>query len=396
MPESIRSLLHDIADDGSQPSRDLAAGAYKRARTITRRRFAIGAVSVVTALALGGAGTAGLLDRDDEALPSPADPTTTAEGVETTEEETDEGSGCGVRPQDWDDQGFTFPALDDSGTERDMEGELPNPMNYRLVNQEDGESTWRLYEDDRTEALDIEGDYVYNVAPDGNRVAAINRGDLCSGAYMEIGFDSSQEAIPVLTVEPVHCPTVWSQDSDKLLFTEPTVYEDAKTYVLNVSTGELTVLAEMQGDMFCAGEWMPDSERIWSGSDLIWNLDGTVDRELPALADLVANQNLLGAGISADGGEACFDDLGEAEGDSSGRFCDVYVDTATGEELDLPVEGENRQVVFLYDGTMLILSHADGVATQFLVDADGNVVDERELPAELGGDSLELVTYYNW
>jgi Tol biopolymer transport system component len=186
---------------------------------------------------------------------------------------------------------------------------------------------------------------------------------------------------------------VWSPDSDKLLFTEPTVFEDARTYVLNVSTGELTELSQAQGDAFCSGEWLADSERIWSGRTAILNLDGTVAQELPALEESLETENWLDAGISADGGKACFE---EAQGDGWGRFCDVYVDTATGQELTLPVDGENRQVTFLYDGTMLILSHADGVATQSLVDAEGNVVDQRDLPGDFAGEVEELVTYYPW
>jgi hypothetical protein len=396
MPESIRSLLHDIGDDDQGPSRDLALGAMRRARTIGRRRFAAGAVGAVTALAVAGAGTAELIgDRGTEG-PPPAGPTATAEDTETFEGELDEWIGCGARPQDWADDGVTFPARGDSGTEEDLEGALPYRMLYRVMHDEFGESTWQFTDAGEIEGIDITEDFEYHVAPDGNRVVAVDRADGCGAAYIEIGFDTDFETPMEFSVEPVHCPIVWSPDSDKLLFTEPTVYEDAKTYVLNVSTGELTVLAEAQGDAFCAGEWVADSERIWTGRTTILNLDGTVAQELPALEESLETENWLDAGISADGGEACFDEFDEAQGDSFGRFCDVYVDTATGQELTLPVGGENRQVTFLYDGTMLILSHADGVATQYLVDADGNVVDQRDLPDDFAGDIEELVTYYPW
>jgi hypothetical protein len=79
-----------------------------------------------------------------------------------------------------------------------------------------------------------------------------------------------------------------------------------------------------------------------------------------------------------------------------GRFCDVYVDTATGAELELPVGGDQRQVVFLADGMMLILSHDGDTATQYLVSAEGDVVDQRVLPREFAGSIDELVTYYPW
>jgi hypothetical protein len=395
MPESIRSLLHDIGDDDQGPSRDLALGAMRRARSIGRRRFAAGAIGAVTALALAGAGTAGLIGDRGTDGPPPGDPTT-GEDTETIEEDPSEWIGCGARPQDWP-EGVAFPARGDSGTERDLEGALPYRMIYRVLHDEFGQSAWQFTDAGEIEGLDIgEGDFEYHVAPDGNRVIAVDRADGCGAAYIEIGVDSNFESPVQFSVEPVHCPIAWSQDSDKLLFTEPTVYEDAKTYVADLRTGELTVLAEMQGDGFCAGEWLADSERIWVGRTRILNLDGTVAQELPALEASLETENWLDAGISADGGEACFDEFDDGAGDSFGRFCDVYVDTATGQELTLPVEGENRQVTFLYDGSMLILSHADGVATQYLVDAEGDVVDQRELPGDFAGDVQELMTYYPW
>jgi hypothetical protein len=395
MPESIRSVLHDIGDDDQGPSRDLALGAMRRARSIGRRRFAAGAVGAVTALALAGAGTAGLIgDRGTEG-PPPAEATTTAEDTETLDEEDGAWVGCGMRPQDWAD-GVAFPERGDSGTEEDLEGALPDRMSYRVLHDEFGESTWEFSDTGEIEGIDIEGEFEYHVAPDGNRVVAVERADGCGAAYIEIGPDTNYEGLVEFSVEPIHCPIGWSPDSDKLLFTEPTVYEDAKTYVADLRTGELTVLAQAQGDGFCAGEWVADSERIWAGRTKILNVDGTVAQELPALEESLTTENWLDAGISADGGEACFDEFDESPGDGFGRFCDVYVDTATGQELALPVDGEDRQVTFLYDGGMLILSHADGVATQYLVDAEGNVVDQRDLPSGFAGEIEELVTYYPW
>jgi hypothetical protein len=391
MPESIRSLLHDIADAGSEPTRDLAAGAYKRARGITMRRFAAGAVGVVTAIALAGAGTAGLLDRDQDLGPTPAeDPTT-----ETLEEDEGAEYGCGIRPENWDELGFTFPDLGESGTEQPIE-ELPYRMNYQVTHDEYGATTWGFQDTGEIDGLDVDADYEFWVAPDSNRAIAVDRADGCSGVYMELGVDSAIEALPVFSMEPVHCPIAWSVDSDKLLFTEPVAFEQAKTYVLDVPTGKATVLAEAGEDLFCSGEWMPDSERIWSGRTTIWNLDGTVSQELPALEASLETENWLDAGISADAGEACFDEVEDGEGDSVGRFCDVYVDTATGAELELPVGGDQRQVVFLADGMMLILSHDGDTATQYLVSAEGDVVDQRVLPREFAGSIDELVTYYPW
>ncbi|GAA2171605.1 MULTISPECIES: hypothetical protein [Glycomyces] len=389
MPESIRSLLHDIADDAEEPTRDLAAGAYQRARGITRRRIAAGAIGVVTALALAGAGTAGL-NRHQDPGPSPAEEETT---------ETDENEslppGCGVRPEDWDDLGIGFPALGESGTEQPRE-ELPYRMNYQVQHDEYGATTWGFFDTGEVDGLDVEEDYRYVVAPDGNRVMAVDRADECTGVYMEIGLDSSVEPIVGFSLETTSCGIAWSPDSDKLLFSEPVEFDRAKTYVLDVTTGDFTVLGEMGRDLFCSSEWMPDGERIWSGRTTIWNLDGTLAQELPGLEASLATENWLDAGISADAGEACFDEVGEGEGDGVGRFCDVYVDTATGDEIALPVGGERRQVVFLADGSMLILSHEGDVATQYLVDPAGEVIDQRDLPMGFAGSIDELVTYFPW
>ncbi|RRS00661.1 TolB-like translocation protein [Glycomyces terrestris] len=392
MPESIRSLLHDIADEGSAPSRDLAAGAYRRARAITRRRIAIGAVGVVTALALAGAGTAGLLDRGEDRGPSPADPTTESEDVDESEAVA---FGCGVRPQDWADSGVDLPERGESGTERELD-ELPFNLDYRVAHDEFGVTTWRFSQAGEIEGLDDGDDVALHMAPDGNRAVMVDRSDGCGAAYVEIGADTDYDSAAAFSVEPVHCPMAWSPDSDKLLFTEPVAFEEPKTYVLDPVTGEATVLAEMEGDGFCAGEWLADGERIWADRTTILNLDGTVDRELPALEASLETEDWLDAGISADGGEACFDEVGEEAGDTTGRYCDVYVDTATGEELELPVGGEDRHVVFLYDGSMLILSHEGEAATQYLVDPEGEVIDQRDLPADLAADAEELVTYYPW
>ncbi|MEU6250652.1 hypothetical protein [Glycomyces sp. NPDC047010] len=400
MPESIRSLLHDIGDDHSEPGGDLAAGAYRKARSISRKRIAAGAAGIAAALAIAGTGTAAWLDdgRDPDSGPGPAEgPTTDPDDVGSYGDEDEEiRFGCGIRPQDWDDLGVEFPDRGDSGTEQEMT-ELPYSLGYRVTNDDWMESTWRFGEDGEADGLDNQAEYVYHLAPDGNRVFAVDRTDSCGAAYMEIGYDTNfTDGFPFFSVEPVQCEIAWSPDSDKLLFTEPTVYEDAKTYVLDVATGELTAVAESGDDLFCASEWAPDGEHLWAGRTAVYNLDGSVAQELPGLEASLEDEQWLDTGISTDYGEACFDEYGEAEGDTVGRYCDAYVDTATGEELELPVDGEDRQVVFLYDGSMLILTHGDGTAVQYLVDPDGNVIDERQLPGDFADDIEELVMFYPW
>lgn len=281
MPESIRTLLHDIGDDDPGPSRDLAAGAIGKARAIGRRRFAAGAVGAATALALAGAGTAGLInDRNSETLPAGDDPTTVEEPTDPATE-TEALAECGVRPQDWADAGYSFPALGGSSTVRELDAIPENPL-YRLIDPEsEGKTSWRILADGEATGLDTEGGFEYHVAPDANRVIAVDRANGCGAVYMEIGFDSAIEDVPFLSVETVHCPISWSPDSDKVLFTEPVGFEDSKSYMLNVSTGELTELPE---ELYCGGVWLPDSEHVWI-SDTVMRPDGSDAVQLPGLAD---------------------------------------------------------------------------------------------------------------
>lgn len=392
MPESIRTLLHDIGDDDPGPSRDLAAGALSRARAIGRRRFAAGALGAVTALALAGAGTAGLIDDRDAEDVSPAEEQSTVEEETDPVEGEDLATTCGVRPQDWADMGFTFPAIGESGTSEPLV-ELPDNPVYRVYDNEVGMTSARIYADGTAEDLDVEGDYEYHVAPDANRVIAVNRADDCGAAYIEIGFDSAIEDMPVFSVEPFHCPIEWSPDSDKLLFSEPVGFEDPKSYVLDVVTGGLTELPE---ELPCGGVWLPDSEHLLFG-DTVIRPDGSDAVQLPGLADAGDEGTWWPTGISADRGEVCVHQVDPEEGDLDTWRCDRYLDAETGDELELPVSGDgDEHVVFLDDGSMLILVKTAAKTTQYLVDPDGTVVDERELPAEYEDVVVELVSYHPW
>jgi hypothetical protein len=389
MPESIRSLLHDIADDASEPTRDLAAGAYRRARGITRRRIAAGAIGVVTALALAGAGTAGLIRYQDPG-PSPAvDPTTTPEETATSEEESDASADqwCGAGVADWDDQGFAFPARGDS--EAAGLTEIPDETLYRSVDADLEGATVMVSGDDMS-VLDV-GDYLYYPAPDGNRTMAVDKSDDCSGVYLEL-HDAGVQPQPMFSFNPTACPITWSPDSNKVLFTEDAGTGDAKSYVLDVSTGELT---DLPAELYCTAKWLPDSEHLWDNQGKVIRYDGTDTTDVGVVGD---GGSFIASGLSADMGEAC---LHETEGDSPGWRCDRYFDVATGAEIDLPVvggpaDGEARQVEFLEDGSMLILNQTATAATLYLVDPDGGLVDELELPQELvpADSQIELLSWF--
>jgi len=389
MPESIRSLLHDIGDDHAEPERDLAAGAYRKARTMTRKRIAAGAATVAAALAIAGTGTAAWLGDARDPGPGPAEQTTTESPEETTtsEGEPDEGSSCTVSVEDWDGLDFAFPARGDSETAGPLT-ELPDGMLFRGINADEVEGTFAVV-DGTAQALDAEGDYFFQPAPDGSRAIAVSRADWCGGTYMELG-DSDLEALPVFSMDTVACPITWSPDSNRVIFTEMGGTAGARSYVLDVSTGELTDLPEK---LYCTAQWLPDGEHLWDGKDTVMRYDGTDPVQVEPLSD---SEPLLAAGMSADMGEAC---LHMSEGDGVGWRCDEYIDMATGEQLELPVvgaagEGETRQVEFLEDGSMIIVEQTESEATAYLVGTGGELLDEMALPQEdLGGFSVLLSWY---
>ncbi|MEU5873243.1 hypothetical protein AB0A73_17035 [Glycomyces sp. NPDC047369] len=385
MPESIRSLLHDIGDDHAEPERDLAAGAYRKARSMTRKRMAAGAAGVAAALAIAGTGTAAWLGDERDPGPGPAeDQTTVTEDVTTTEEEVAGESSCTVSVEDWDGLDFTFPARGDSGTAGPLTA-LPEGMLFRGANADEVEVTYAVV-DGAAQALDEEGDYLYEPAPDGSRAIAVSRADWCGAAYQELG-DSELEAVPVFSMDTVACPITWSPDSNRVVFTEMGGSAEARSYVLDVSTGELT---DLPAELYCTAKWLPDSEHLWDGQGTVMRYDGTDPVEVEPLSD---SEPLLAAGMSADMGEAC---LHRTEGDGVGWRCDEYIDMATGEQLELPVVGaadedEMRQVEFLEDGSMIIVEQTPSEATAYLVGADGELLDEMALPQEvLGGYSVLL------
>ncbi|SDD64580.1 hypothetical protein [Glycomyces harbinensis] len=406
MPDSIRELLQGIAGDEPGPSRDLASGALKRARGIGRRRVAAGALGVVVALALAGAGVAGIVNaRGADPVPPADDPSSTVDdpssAAETaTPDDEDVATGCGVRPGDWEEG--TFPARGDSDSAADLDG-LPAEVLFRMTDAALGDrSTQRVLfgpGEEETSGLDVQSDYLYHPAPDGVRALAVDRGDQCGAAYVELNdfrYEGPDEFAfateQVISVEPVHCTISWSPDSNKVLFHEPIGFEDPKGYMLDVSTGALTELPEALG---CGAVWLPDGEFVWDGQSTVMRPDGSDATELPGLADhLIGGDDLWWpTGVSADGGEVCAQDYREEEGDIDPWTCDFYVDTATGDELELPVEGDSQQVVFLADGSMLELVEVDGTRTVYLIDPAGAIVEELTMSGMLDGE-LELLSYF--
>jgi len=379
MPDSIRELLQGIAGDEPGPSQDLAAGAFKRARDITRRRYAAGAIGVVIALALAGMGTASLLNPDEG--PGPADDPTTAAESPTDEDETDDqtdfsSEGC-AGLGDWTGWGSSNSAAELT--------ELPTDL-YFAVQQDGAESFPAIYryEGDAAESLLDDPDDSYFMAPDGNRFAIGSPSGDCSSLATMTG-----DKVDDVGVYTMYCKPSWSPDSDRVVLNaaDPELHA---AYLVDFTTGELTDVPEEVG---CSPRWSADGEYLVSADGTVaMRPDGTGRTELAGAAAWTEDEEFTGlASVSADLSRAClqFDDAETAQsGHATANRCDRYVDTETGDELDLPVEVQNPQVVFLADGSMIVVDDQYGTIVVSLVGADGSVLDERELPAQGSGGSF--------
>ncbi|MEU6859508.1 hypothetical protein AB0B28_11640 [Glycomyces sp. NPDC046736] len=375
MNDSIREVLQGIASDGSAPSDDLAAGAYKRARRIGRQRMAVVAGLAVVAVAAVSVGGVALAGMNDTTEPPPAiNPTTEAptEPEETfqEDEDPDEGQGgeidCERPASDWSGWG-------DSDSMRPLT-ELPEELYVLLGSNEMPLMQVHRYDGAGNEYV-IEGEtYRPRIAPDGNRyVTAMD----CSGGINLL--DDAAEGLASIGIDSMYCTPSWSPDSNFVTITTPSPDFDDR-YLLNLETGEQTELPE---EVSCSPVWSGDGQYLVD-FNVAMRPDGSDRVDFPAAATWSTDSELPGlSGVSADLGRACLQ-MYDAEYGASGHIspwrCDKYVDTATGEELELPVATEGDvHVVFLVDGAMIVGDQVGDRLDVTLVSASGSVLDERVL-----------------
>jgi hypothetical protein len=377
MPDSIREVLQGIAGDGA-PERDLAAGAYRKARSMARRRLAAVAVAAIAGLAMAGGATAALVDRDraDE-LPPTGDPTVsgtaTPSDPETTPTET--GSACGV-PEDWSGWG-------PSGSMGELTA-IPDGLVFE-VSQDDVSSQPTFFRFEGEEGSEVLRDGEYHMAPDGNRFA-VGGAEECAGSLASLTGDKIDE----LGVFTVQCAPSWSPDSDRVVLNLADA-ESTGAYLLDVATGE--AVSDLPEEVGCSPRWSADGEYLVSSDGSVaMRPDGSGRVELAGAAVWSADDGFTGlSSISADLSRACLQyDDGEtgAAGHTRAARCDRYVDTATGEVLDLPVDAERPNAVFLADGSMIVCDDRYGQIVLTLVDADGTVLDTRTLPGQGTGGTI--------
>ncbi|MCD0444931.1 hypothetical protein LO763_15035 [Glycomyces sp. A-F 0318] len=391
MPDSIRALLQGIAEGEAGPSQDLAAGARRRARRIGQRRFAAGAIAAVCGLALAGLATAEMFG-GVEAAPPAGDPAA-SQGTpvaERTETEDAQEESCGSS------DGWTGWTGWDAPDAAPSLGALPEVLYFEVYRQEEEQllsSIHRFEDEAHTTVLPPAPDYA--LAPNGERYT-VAYGEACDGALVSFNEAGTLE----LGIGGKDCPPSWSPDSNRVALNMPDG-EGGDGYLLDVSTGEMS---ELSGKFSCSPRWTPDGEYLVSGDGVYAaRPDGSGEVVLDGAASWTGDPGFTGlSSISADLTRACFHfELGDTA--QSGRVeadrCDRYVDLTTGEELELPVETERAQVVFLADGSMIVVDHRYNAAEHAhtilvsLFDPKGDVVEERSLESPDGSEGTFLRGY---
>ncbi len=383
MTENLRDLLRQRAAESGGAPPGLTEGALAKARSLGRRRFAAGAVGAVAGVAVAGMALAALIAPDEGAYTPPTEETATP--APTTEPPPpDESTGAaaancddgGMRPSEWDDRGFSWPDLDRSDAPAPPET-IPDRL-YFYVSEMHHPRT-ELLEGDAAEAIDGgEHDPAHRLAPNGARAlvsAPESDGKRCEWSYLDL-TDPDAEPVAAFTADP-SCPPSWSPDANRVVIAEPATVQDPESYVFDLTTGERTPLPEGVG---CSPVWTPDGRHL-VGEGAAVRPDGSGRIELEGLAAWSDAPGVLGLeSVSSDLSRAC---LFVHETDTEGKefdLCGKYIDTATGAELELPVEAESHHVVFLTDGSMLLTGMSGADATLYLVGPAGAIVDQRPLP----------------
>ncbi|WP_026922183.1 hypothetical protein [Glycomyces arizonensis] len=384
MSETFRDLLRRRAADAGGAPGGLTEGALSKAEAIGRRRLAAAAAGAVCGMAIAGVAVAALIAPDGSAPAPPAVERTTIDAPTPDEPTPAEPTGAmpeapdcgGMRPSEWDERGFTWPDLEPSETP--VPEAIPQRL-YFLVGEMHSPYTALLEGDVVTSLNGGEGDALLEPAPNGER--ALISGTGASGSWCEWSYadltEPDAEPLAAFTADP-ECPPSWSPDSNRVVIAEPASTEDAESYVFDLTTGERLPLPEGVG---CSPVWTPDGQYLVGEGSAV-RPDGSGRIDLPGLARWTRDPDVRGLeSVSADLSRACLfiQEKDNADIRSFDR-CGKYIDTATGDELELPVDEAIGQVVFLPDGSMLVTGMTGASATLYLVDEAGDVADQRPLP----------------
>lgn len=225
---------------------------------------------------------------------------------------------------------------------------------------------------------------VLNVAasPDGKRVSWVDD----AGAAWVSDLDGSERRKLRGGVDNTCWSPVWLPNSQQLVVR---LTAAGDTGVLDASSGKFTKVAGFDG---CHAVFAADGTLAFAdGSDgtvVITDRNGKTRRTVPDLGAKGSRYVSFDlSSLSPDGGRiALFRiDRNGTYGDAArDLLVNAVLDTRTGKEVALPLEGRQlRQVFFQPDGSMVVRVRSGGGYAVILVDAAGKKITERAEPSAL-------------
>ncbi|MBB5110755.1 hypothetical protein AB0K27_02755 [Micromonospora echinospora] len=376
--DRLRFDLADLAEEVTPV--DLRDRALRTSRRLGIQRAAATSAAVLVVLA-AATGTA-LAIRPNSQTPVPAGPsvTATAPPVETT----------------------ATPSAEPSSTPSETTGEGPNgdvtfgrlvygPSD--LANAPSPTSTVRLQSwrpgDNPVRLLGLPyGPAQVNVAvsPDGKRVAWVE----ATGAVWVSAPDGSGRRKLRDGVDDLCWSPVWLPDSQQLVVRLTAAGGgDPDTGVLDASSGKFTRVTGLDG---CHAVFAADGTLAFAdGSDgtiVLTDRNGKNRRTVPGLGAKGSRYVSFDlSSLSPDGRQVALlrIDRNGTYGDAARELLvNAVLDTRTGKEVSLPLEGRQlRQVFFQPDGSMVVRVRSGDRYVVVLVDATGRKITERAEPSAL-------------
>ncbi|MFI7247473.1 WD40 repeat domain-containing protein [Micromonospora chalcea] len=380
--DRLRFDLADLAEEVTPV--DLRDRALRTSRRLGIQRAAATSAAVLVVLA-AATGTA-LAIRPNSQAPVPAGPsvTVTAPPVETTPTPSAEPSSTpSTSPSETTGGGpgedVTFGRLVYGPSDL---ANAPSPTStVRLQSWRPGDAPVRLL------GLPYGPAQVnVSVSPDGKSVAWVET----TGAVWVSALDGSGRRKLRDGVDDLCWSPVWLPNSQQLVVRLTAAGGgDPDTGVLDVSSGKFTRVTGLDG---CHAVFAADGTLAFAdGSDgtiVLTDRNGKNRRTVPGLGAKGSRYVSFDlSGLSPDGRRVALlrIDRNGTYGDAARELLvNAVLDTRTGAEVPLPLEGRQlRQVFFQPDGSMVVRVRSGDRYTVVLVDATGRKITERAEPSAL-------------
>ena len=231
-----------------------------------------------------------------------------------------------------------------------------------------------------------------SVSPDGQRVAWVET----TGAVWVSAIDGSGRRKLRDGVDDVCWSPVWLPNSQQLVVRLNAGGDDPATGVLDVSSGKFTRVTGLDG---CHAVFAADGTLAFAdGSDgtiVLTDRNGRARRTVPGLGTKGSRYVSFDlSSLSPDGRRVALlrIDRNGTYGDAARELLvNAVLDTRTGAEVSLPLEGRQlRQVFFQPDGSMVVRVRSGDRYTVVLVDANGKRITERAEPSALR--DMQIIT----